>query len=338
MMQRTSKQLFASSRVVRVGRKNSVITPAVLRSFARDYATTDKTIIKPLGSDRTVENNLQTETNRLEKTLSKFWEKVGIEETPEGFAVQLDGKTIKTPLGYKLVIPKSKKTLANLVANEWKHIPSLSIKSHSLPLTSLVSRAIDLINARNSDDIEAISKVGKLEDIQEDLLRYLDTDTLLVFSPKSDCDGELRPAQEKLYRPFIKTMEQYLLRKANSEPIQLKSLDCDVGFMANFQSEQVKEVARDWMSQLDIWEVVALEKATLTGKSFLSGVAIIRMHDKSVAMEEHEILELEDIARAVTLETIYQTERWGEVEDTHDVDKVDVRRNLASASLLVYNA
>jgi len=37
----------------------------------------------------------------------------------------------------------------------------------------------------------------------------------------------------------------------------------------------------------------------------------------------------------VSVEVVWQTGRWGEVEDTHDVEKEDVRRQLASAVLLV---
>ena len=34
-------------------------------------------------------------------------------------------------------------------------------------------------------------------------------------------------------------------------------------------------------------------------------------------------------------EVEWQTKKWGEVEDTHDVEKEDLRRQLGSAVLLV---
>jgi ATP synthase F1 complex assembly factor 2 len=44
---------------------------------------------------------------------------------------------------------------------------------------------------------------------------------------------------------------------------------------------------------------------------------------------------VEEAARAASLEVDWQTGMWGEVEDTHDVDKEDVRRQLGSVVLLV---
>jgi ATP synthase F1 complex assembly factor 2 len=40
-------------------------------------------------------------------------------------------------------------------------------------------------------------------------------------------------------------------------------------------------------------------------------------------------------AQAASLEVLHQTEQWGEVEDTHDVEKEDLRRQLGSVILLV---
>lgn len=44
---------------------------------------------------------------------------------------------------------------------------------------------------------------------------------------------------------------------------------------------------------------------------------------------------VEEAARAVSLEVSWQTGRWGEVEDTHDVEREDLRRQLGSVVLLV---
>jgi ATP synthase F1 complex assembly factor 2 len=44
---------------------------------------------------------------------------------------------------------------------------------------------------------------------------------------------------------------------------------------------------------------------------------------------------IEEATRAANLETDFQTQMWGEVEDTHDVNKEDLRRQLGSVILLV---
>lgn len=293
---------------------------------------------QPLATEPSIETNAPSETNRLEKTLQTFWEKVDVAKEKDGFHVRLDGKSLKTPLGNQLVIPSAKKSLAYMVCNEWKNLSNLKVKPHSVPLTSLSTRAIDLGISHAVQDLEALTKLGNIEDIKTDLLRYLDTDTVLIFSPKEDCDGKLRRAQEEMYRPLIASMESYLQQFAenSSEKITLNFLDSDTdGFRSNYQNEATKRAALNWMNKLNVWELVALEKATLTAKSFLCGVAIVRANNKTLTDNEAP-MDLESIARAASLEVIYQTERWGEVEDTHDVDKVDLRRNLAAAALVAY--
>lgn len=50
---------------------------------------------------------------------------------------------------------------------------------------------------------------------------------------------------------------------------------------------------------------------------------------------ESEDWGIEEAARAATLEVAWQTEQWGEVEDTHDVEREDVRRGLGAGWCLV---
>lgn len=283
------------------------------------------------------DSNKKTETNKLEKTLAKFWEKVNVEKTQDGgYVVQLDNKAIKTPLGFEMKLPSSKSSLAYLLANEWKSLPSLQIRPYLVPLTSLTARCIDLHEAQYTDDVEIKTKVGDLSTIKTLLLRYLDTDTMLVFSPKEDCDGELRKEQEKCYRPLIQDMEQFFTRFADDgKPVVLTYLDCEKdGLVGNTQPEHTKQAVLKYLNSLSVWDLVALEKATLVAKSFMAGVSILRNADYN----DNFNLTIEELARLATLETVLQTARWGEVEDTHDVDKVDIKRNLASAAIVAFNS
>jgi ATP synthase F1 complex assembly factor 2 len=305
-----------------------------IRVSNRYFAIHSKTPTQP---EVAYDSNKKTETNKLEKSLIKFWEKVSVSENNDGsFSIQLDNKTIKTPLGFNMIIPNSKKSLAYLLANEWKALPTLQIRPFLVPLTSLTARCIDLNEAQLTDDIEIKTKVGDLSTIKNLLLRYLDTDTTLVFSPNEDCDGELRKEQEKCYRPLIKNMEEFFTKFTDdNKPITLTYLDCDKdGLIGNSQTEHTKKAVLKYLDSLNIWDLVALEKATLVSKSFLSGVAVLRNADYT---DDFNIT-IEELARLVTLETVLQTARWGEVEDTHDVDKVDIKRNLASTAILAFNS
>jgi ATP synthase mitochondrial F1 complex assembly factor 2 len=283
------------------------------------------------------ETNEKTETNRLEKTMAKFWEKVSVGTNSDGsYAIKLDGKNIKTPLGLEMKIPQSKKSLAYLLANEWKSLPSLQIRPYLVPLTSLTARCIDLHEAQSTDDVEIKTKLGDLATIKALLLRYLDTDTMLVFAPTEDCDGELRKEQEKCYRPLIKNMEEFFTKFADDgKPISLTYLDCDKdGLIGNLQTEHTKKAVTNYLDSLSTWDLAALEKVVLVSKSFMAGVTVLRNADYN----DDFVLTVEELARLVTLETVMQTARWGEVEDTHDVDKVDIKRNIASAAIVAHNS
>lgn len=320
----------------------------MLKSSVRFYPLAHRTVIQfrsygqaaPLGADHSTENNLKTETNRLSKTLSKFWEKVTIEENSESIALHLDSIPIRTPLGNSLELPASRKLLALMLLNEWSNLPNLSIKQHSLPLTSLVSRCIDLEVANKPDaDPELISKIGgDRERIIKDLLRYLDTDTLLVFSPSDEFEGALRKAQDEFYLPVISAVESYLTKFSKSgEPVKLQILDADIhGLRGNAQAEATRQAAEAYLNTLSMWDLAVFEKTVLTCKSFICGVLLLLNKAESGVTAPGLKYSMEDIARAATLETIYQIERWGEVEDTHDVDKRDIRRNINAAAIVAF--
>lgn len=312
----------------------------------------------PLGVEGTVENNIKSDTNRLSKTLTKFWENVDTyyNEQKKEYEVQLDGKTLKTPLGFPLALPESKKQLAYLIQHEWSNLPSLKIQTNSLPLTSVAARSIDLYNAnKDEENPDLVAKVGNIEDIKLNLLRYFDTDTCLIFTTLDEYNGTLRAKQDELYLPLIEEFQDFFtvygknnkLLPSEDYKITLNYLDCETdGLRGNRQIITTQNVVLHWLDNLTVYELVALEKAILTSKSFLCGLVLLRssVADESRQKEifqinkdgDHYFKTIEEIVELGNLETIFQTKLWGEVEDTHDVDKVDWLRNLTSAALLCY--
>ncbi|VVT57377.1 uncharacterized protein SAPINGB_P005665 [Magnusiomyces paraingens] len=307
----------------------SISSCTVVRATQNDNVFHITQPIKTKDHPDHLERNIPTETNRLEKTHERFWEKVTLGNTRKGsqessdYVILLDGKPIKTPAGNPLVIPSQKPSLAQLTAHEWTVLPSLKIKPHLVPLTSLASRAIDLAWTEHGN----LSRIDSaaLENIVEALLPYLDTDTLLVFAPYRDCEGKLRPAQEKEYRPLISKAEKFWTDSSkSSKPMSLNWLDSEtMGFSLNKQSSETKEAVSQWIRSLDTWKLVALERATMSAKSLIIGMLVATGN-----------ISVPEAVRAATLETIYQTELWGEVQDSHDVDFHDMQRTLASAYIL----
>lgn len=344
---RTPRTFLSTSRVINA-------TEGSLKSFVPKP-------VKSLG-ETALENNIPTDTNRLSKTLTKFWEKVDAVHDKElnQYDIQLDGKTLKTPLGFPLSLPLEKKQLAYLVAHEWANLPDLKVKINALPLTSLSSRAIDLTKVYNDKnaDPEMVAKVGNADDIKLNLLKYLDTDTCLIFTTLDEYEGQLRVKQDELYFPLKKEFEDYFtayakgkgnLLKNDGDKVNLEYLDCEThGLSGNRQTITTQNIVLSWMNDLSMFELVALERAILTSKSFLCGAALLRSNcsNESRMKEFFQVNKsspddyyhktVEEIVELGNLEIIYQTEEWGEVEDTHDVDKEDWLRHLSSSALLTF--
>lgn len=312
------------------------------RSFARPLGRQIRWYASPVsqsGLDDPMEDKLKTETNRLSQTAKKFWDQVSVVEDPDNdkLIVQLDRKPVRTPLGNHLAVEKERKLLATLLQKEWSNVSNGSIRTHALPLTSLIARCVDL-EAANEQGAHADLKVkisGDRKQLSDSLLRYLETDTILVFSPKDELEGNLRAAQDDMYLPIIGSVEKFLGQQGG-RPIDLQILDADVhGLRGNPQKLETLAAARKYLDGLSSWDLAIFEKTVLATKSFICGILLLEnktMGDPAKGLE----YTVEDIAKAATLETIYQTERWGEVEDTHDVDKRDIRRHVHAAAIAAY--
>jgi len=56
---------------------------------------------------------------------------------------------------------------------------------------------------------------------------------------------------------------------------------------------------------------------------------------RNLQRPEQKKFGIEEAAEASTLEVKWQTDMWGEVEDTHDVDKEDLKRQLGSVVVMI---
>jgi chaperone required for assembly of F1-ATPase len=93
----------------------------------------------------------------------RFYTTAGISEGPDGFAVTLDGKTVRTPGKHALAAPV--RELAEAIAAEW-NAQQDQIDPMSMPLTRLANSIIDGV-ARN------------VRAVIEDAAKYFETDLLL---------------------------------------------------------------------------------------------------------------------------------------------------------------
>ncbi|KAI0373317.1 ATP12-domain-containing protein [Pilatotrama ljubarskyi] len=240
-------------------------------------------------------------TNRAEATLKRFWKNVGIEKRDGGYVVTLDKRPLKTPGGKALIIPPEKRLVAALVASEWENQETV-LKPHALPMTSLVSRAIDAFQDENTRN-----------EVRAQLLKYLETDTIFYHADEPAVLVEL---QEAHWKPILDWARETF-------GVDLKVSD---SLFVPSQPPETMKKFEEILSNFSPWEMAAMERATYTSKSFLIALALIMRR-----------LDVDQAAQAAHVEVNSQIERWGEVEDTHDVDYYDMRRQLGSAACLLAN-
>ncbi|TYJ55258.1 hypothetical protein B9479_004088 [Cryptococcus floricola] len=186
-----------------------------------------------------------------------------------------------------------------MISGEWENQDEV-LKQHALPVTSLASRAIDGLSDPFTRPL-----------VIDALLKYLQTDTILF--PDDDPPPLVRLQKEHWDPLHAWLKEEFGVTMALAE-----------GFGGVSQSEETIGKLRKAVEEMDAWELAAFERAVYATKSFVISLALLRGH-----LTAHEA------ADASHVEVRSQIERWGEVEDTHDVDYQDIRRALGSVAVLL---
>jgi chaperone required for assembly of F1-ATPase len=123
--------------------------------------------------------------NQMKTPVAKrFYDKVEVKEAPEGFAVHLDGKPVRTPGKAVLLLPTE--PAAKLVADEFS-AQGDRIDPVTMPVMRLVNTAIDGV----ARDPQAVL---------EDVLRFCSTDLLCY---RADAPERLVARQAEAWDPVI---------------------------------------------------------------------------------------------------------------------------------------
>ena len=92
----------------------------------------------------------------------RFYTRAGFSESPEGFAITLDDKNVRTPSRKPLVIPE--RSIAEAIVAEWEAQQD-TINPTTMPLTRLANSVIDAVG----DNVQAVT---------DDIAKYFGTDLL----------------------------------------------------------------------------------------------------------------------------------------------------------------
>lgn len=121
--------------------------------------------------------------------MKRFYKLVSSKKTNDGYAIQLDGKIVKTPLGQDLVAPS--KSLSDAIILEWAGQEE-KVKPEIMPLTQILVTSIDKIRDR--------------EAITESCMRYLDTDLVCYWAKEPE---EIAKRQKEVWGRWVKWFESH---------------------------------------------------------------------------------------------------------------------------------
>lgn len=179
--------------------------------------------------------------------------------------------------------------------------------------------------------------------ITDSVMKYLETDSLLCWAPEAEADPpgyethigrteSLRSIQRRHAEPIISFLTEKVWPGIQIIPV----LD-EGSIMPKSQPPGTNEVIRGWVSGLPAFELAGLERAVLAGKGVLLAARLIVEWSPEFKglRNDSERFGIDEAEKIASLEVTFQTDMWGMVEDSHDVQKEDLRRQLGSVVLLV---
>jgi chaperone required for assembly of F1-ATPase len=201
----------------------------------------------------------------------KFYKTVSVAKRPEGFAVLLDGKPVRTPARAEFVVPNE--TLANAIAEEWQGQDE-TLQPETMPMTRLANTALDRIAPRRE---EAIAQI----------MRFAESD-LVCYRAAHPTD--LAARQARTWDPLL-TWIKY------SHRAQLKT---GTGIAHVPQEQKTLAALERAIATHDDFALAALHVAATTTGSVVIALAFMGGR-----------LDAEGAFAASHLDEAYQAEHWG---------------------------
>jgi ATP synthase mitochondrial F1 complex assembly factor 2 len=226
------------------------------------------------------------------------------------FAVTLDGKIVKTPLGQTLAVPSE--NLAWAIAAEWDSQENY-LRPAQMPLMTLVCTALDQTTA--SPDT-----------FRSNCLKYLSTDTTCYWADPEE-DRILHRKQEESWTIIHDHCQKILgdrvaVSYGAANGILLSRAN-DTKSIGLPHTPMVFDNARRFVHSLDAWHLTALSAAASESKSLLCAISLISGG-----------LSPKDAVKAARIEEEFQIEIWGMVEGQHDYDRLNCSIQMHAAHFL----
>ncbi|AXT35304.1 ATPase [Phaeobacter sp. LSS9] len=193
----------------------------------------------------------------------RFWKTVSVAETENGFAVELDGRRVKTPAKAALAVPG--RDMAEAIAAEWE-AQTESVDPSTMPVTRSANAAIDKVSHQHGEVSDMLSDYG-----DSDLLCY-----------RAEMPAELVQRQAEIWDPALEWAAETLgarleprsgILHAPQNPEALARLRGLVHEMTPFQLAAFHDLvamsgslvlgfaaAKGWRPADQIWEMSRLDE------------------------------------------------------------------------------
>lgn len=209
----------------------------------------------------------------------RFWKTADVREIAGGFAVELDGRTIKTPLKTPIAVPT--RALAEAMADEWD-AQGEKIDPMTMPVTRAVNATLDKVIPQRVEVADMLADYGAC-----DLLCYRATHPeRLIERQQAGWDPLLAWANTR-FGAALRTTQ---------------------GVMHVTQSPDAIEALRARVHQFTPWELTGFhEFVTITG-SLVIGLAAAE-----------DVRPLDSLWECARIDENWQEEQWGEDEEATEM-------------------
>ena len=228
----------------------------------------------------------------------RFYTMASTTKTEEGYAIQLDGKTVQTSLKQDLIAPT--KSLADAIVLEWAD-QGENIVPDTMPLTQILTTAIDKIRDRKA--------------ITDSAMRYLDTDLVCYWAKEPE---ELHRRQKEIWGRWVKWFdEQFEVPLYTTQKID-----------ALKQEAEAHKRAWNYIEALDDYYFTILHIMTSQSGSLVLALAFVE--GEASSEEVFNASYLEDLYKA----EIYNEDKYGAAPDEESEREAFKRDTQAAKQFL----
>lgn len=225
-------------------------------------------------------------------TAKRFWKDVDVVEQEGGFAIQLDGRPVKTPAKSALTVPT--RAMAEAIAEEWRSVDK-TVDPNVMPFTRSANSAIDKVAVQFDEVAKMLAAYGG-----SDLLCY-----------RAESPEELVQRQSENWDPLLDwAQETYGAR-----------LKTTVGVMPVAQDETTLSVLT-----APLFEATPYELAALHDLIAMSGSLVLAL---CVTQRRLTPRQAWDVSR---IDEDWQIEQWGADDDAAQVVEIKKTAFLHAAN------